>query len=308
MAQRCPLPRRHARFLRSDRGATRTTCYGRRMEEPRRRPGLYRLLAAAVFVALLAGGLLLGRQERRAAEPAATPAGKQAPAPPRAIGAQPPLGRRDLVDAAAVAAEAYASGQPPSLSRLAGRRFMLRLPFGCFGPALEGSSDTSQWRVDPEAGTLRIEVVPKTWTDLPWLGAGEGRPIEAVEGFWIERPWLRGEDCPAAPAARAPMPVVTEPRETIGLAEFHAAGDSRVGRREGRPYQSVLKLAPEQPTPTRGLRLLLEGRVAALPDGTVARCTSPSIDQRPQCLLSVAFERVAFEDPATGQVLQDWTD
>ena len=276
------------------------------MEEPRR-PGRYRLIAAAVFVAILAGGLLLGRQEREAAPPAPAVA-RQAPAPPPVKGPQPPLGRRDLVDAAAVAAEAYASGQQSTLSRLAGRRFVVRLPFGCFGPALEGSSDTSQWRVDPAAGTLRIEVVPETWTDLPWLGAGEGRPIEAVEGFWIERPWLRGEECPAAPAAAAVAPVVMEGRETIGLAEFHVAGGSRVGRREGRPYQSVLKLGPEQPAPTRGLRLLLEGRVAALPDGTVARCTSASVDQRPQCLLSVEFERVAFEDSATGQVLQDWTD
>lgn len=51
-----------------------------------------------------------------------------------------PLSRADLLDAAARAASAYAAGEPPPSENLAlaGRSFILRLPFGCTGPVEAG--------------------------------------------------------------------------------------------------------------------------------------------------------------------------
>ncbi|HRD29396.1 MAG TPA: hypothetical protein PLO65_13940, partial [Caulobacter sp.] len=79
--------------------------------------------------------------------------------------------------------------------------------------------------------------------------------------------------------------------------------------RDGRPYSFVRKVPEGEPaTPAEGYRLVLEGRVTGYPGGHAVRCRSDSPDRRPVCLVAVEFDRVAFEDGATGAVLAEWRE
>ena len=72
----------------------------------------------------------------------------------------------------------------------------------------------------------------------------EGSPsetIEAVEGFWLARPWLMSDACPAQ---RAGVPATAAaPAKLVGIAQYFTSEDSRVGQRSGRSYVSVEKIA-----------------------------------------------------------------
>ncbi|WP_334163572.1 hypothetical protein [Phenylobacterium sp.] len=242
---------------------------------------------------------------------------------------------------AATAAYAAGGGSPASEAALAGRQFRLRLPFGCLG--VSPGTEPASWRYDAERGTLTLTARTVAWTGTPLARSlPEASAIEAVEGFWIPRPWLESESCPAlpvpppagepapdqTPAAKALPPKAQAPRpaaakaepaaapapaarplpspsaQTLGLAEVFREGGSRVFRRGERPYQVVEKSEP--PTGPHVYHLVLEGRIAAGADGRVVRCRAETADRRPVCLVTVEFDRVAFEDPAGGKVLGEW--
>jgi hypothetical protein len=288
------------------------------MVEPSRRTSRLTLATSALaLIAVGAGGFALGRGTMRTPPPPA-PAPVPAAAEPPQASTLPelpgPLGRADLLEAAARAADALSAGRPlpDPVSALAGRAFELRLPFGCSGPSLDPAAPLG-WSFDGAAGTLRVRAQPVRWPPAEWLPARGDAPLaETVEGFWVNRPWSMAETCAAS---SAPTPAVSEPTaperaapepETVGIAEFFPPGASRVGRRDGKAFEAVEKVAADALDSSRGFRLRLRGRLVASPDGRVVLCRAPNPDVRPQCLLSVTLDEVAVENGATDETVATW--
>lgn len=275
------------------------------------------LLAPAVLAfalgAVIAGALLFrSAPQPKAPEPA--PPVEPAPPPPAPSPLPPPpLSRADLVrHANGAAARVTGEGAGPAEDgrALVGRRFVLRLPFGCDGAQPRGGRGQTSALYDPEAQTVRLNARPSDWIGLPVVQTIGGAAPEAVEGFWITRPWSFSEACPPARAETAAPPSPTAPSpETLGLAQFFGVGDSRILRRGDRPYEHVRRLAGgDTGLLSHSYVLVLEGRLRAYPDGRPLRCWSESADHRPVCLYSVQFERVAFEDAADGATLAEWRE
>ena len=131
---------------------------------------------------------------------------------------QPPIDRTRLLTLVAQAASASAAGADNSKAdrALDGKRFEVRMRFGCGESA--AADRASGWTLDRDKKTLRIKAVPDLSKDDPVVrrlaglegaGGAEGgegaEAVEAVEGFWIKRPWLLTAACPAplAPVAEA---------------------------------------------------------------------------------------------------------
>lgn len=282
------------------------------------------IAAAAGLTALLASCSPPAEQATPAPAPAPpTPTPIPIPSPP------PPLGRAELLSAVNTVAAEFASAAadyPAAAAALDGRRFELRLPLGCAGPGPETAP--LRYSYDTQRETLKLTAVPEVWTETPWVRVLErDAEAEAIEGFWISRPWLLTETCPPIPATRAPAPATTSGEddaddesapapspsltfapspETVGIAQVFEAGGSRLLRRAGRPYE-VTRKAPTSESPQSSVyRLVVSGRVTGGADGQPIRCRSLSPDRRPTCLVRVEFTRIAFED-AAGEMLAEWT-
>lgn len=263
----------------------------------------------AVAIALAGAGFIVGRNAGPgpdAPAPSPTPSMTPSPTPsPPAPVVTPSLDRAAVLTAVRAAADAFASGRsPPSeVTALDGRRFELRLPFGCRGPAPADSP--LGWRYDEENGALRVSASPSPFDPAAWLGAGADG-VDLIEGFWVERPWTSSEACPVIPSD---APDGAPPHErTLALAQIHGTGESRVGRREGDAFQAVEKVAPDALRLDQGLRLRLTGRVVSAPGGrgpVICRSPTPS-GGRPVCLLSVALDEVAIENPVPASTLATW--
>ena len=284
------------------------------MVEPKRNLGRAGLAIGAVVVLAGAGALALqlARPSRPApveqakpvvvvqAEDAVPTLIEKLPLPP------PALGRDALLGAAAVAANAYAAGAPAPAGNatLVGRAFTLRLPFGCAAAA----DPVATWTYNVERKTVKFSAQPNLWGKAPWVRTLAGdTPFDAVEGFWVQRPWTQSKACPAAPAD-AVDPAAPAPKETLGLAQFFAPGASRTRQRGTRPYEFTRKYEGEGTPPGHEYQLVLSGRLAAFADGQPVRCWSESSWLRPRCLIAAELTRVAFEDPAIGETLAEWRD
>lgn len=277
------------------------------------------MLAIGLVIACLAVlGLLLWRSHQdQAAKRAAAPPPATAPAtpapPPAQAALEPPApilaGRGDILAAAADAAALQAEpvGMPAPAGGLVGRRFRLRLPFGCAGASATEPAQGSYFTVDPGAETMRIVIRPETWTGSPLVSApGEEPQPEAVAGFWVSRPWLRSEACPRASADPLAAEAARPSPETVGLAVFYEAGASRAARGDAATYQTVVNLEPGRGPPTDGLRLVLEGRVTGFEGGRAFRCRSNHPDQRPVCIARVQIDSLAVESPGGRGPLATW--
>jgi hypothetical protein len=273
-------------------------------------------IASAILAAIAVGaaGFLFGRStvEPTHAPPAVTPAqpiSSPAPAPVLPT-VQRPLSRAELIAAANSAADAFAAGRPlpESVTGLVGRDFELRLPFGCPGASQLGAGALSV-QYDQAAETLRARAEPVRWVPQEWLPNQENMPeaapvAESIEGFWIPRPWTSSEACPPTRPASTGVEVSPVPAEqTLGIAQFFTADESRVGRRDGKAYQAVESVAPGALEMGRGLHLRLRGKLARAPGGGPILCRAPSAT-RPTCLLVVAFDEVAIE--LAGASLATW--
>jgi len=236
--------------------------------------------------------------------PQVTPAATPAPPP------QPTLARQDLVEAAAQAASSYAGGEPVSADDpLVGRPYSVRIPFGCTGPTPPGGqkAGVGHWQWSADGKTIQLGMQPADWKGSALIGeAGASDTWEAIEGFWIPRPWLLSNGCPAVKTDPLRNPDATSP-QTLGLAAVFKAGGSRIGRRDGRAYRFTVR--PERGTPlarpAEGYRLLLEGRVEAFPSNRAIECRASGPDQRPVCIVAARLDHVAFETP-DGSVLAEW--
>lgn len=268
-------------------------------------------VARAASMALL--GLVLGGCQRDPAEPPAR-APTTASVPPVGVAATPvtALDRAGLLAAVDVAASAYASGVEPGEASLSGRRFVVRQAFGCISETsarLEATVEdgVATWSRSADGKNLKVTLTPTDWTRSPWI-TEDGEPSwEAVEGVWLTRPWMRTSDCPRVPASdNAGDPTAPSP-QTVGLASVFEADGSRLGRRNGRAYEHTVRGVDDRPAvaPAGGYRLVLEGRLAAFPEGRSIRCRGSGPDQRPVCIAAVQIDRVAFED-AAGALLSEW--
>lgn len=264
-------------------------------------------------VAALAAGLFSASCQRDA-EPVAPPPEPTQPAktdpvtPPRNAA----LDRRELLSAVAEAASAYAAGADTATdSPLAGRQFDIRLAFGCEGPEAspaEGAGDgLARWSWGPERKNISLSLTPGDWTRSALI-AGTGQDQwEAVEGFWVARPWMAADGCPSIRAdPLASGPAAPSP-QTVGLAAVFETGSSRIGRRNGRAYAHTIRQAGDAPLVAldAGYRIRLQGRIATFPDGRAIRCRAANPNQRPVCVAAVQLDRVAFETP-TGEALSEW--
>lgn len=270
-------------------------------------------------VAVLAAGLALpgcdtdgGKAPDNAAGGGDTPVLNIADAIPLP---QPPIDRERLLLAVARAASAFATGADDREAQadLAGRRFSLRMRFGCRGPAEEPATRPMTWSYDEERERLQVRAAPDISIESQVVASIAGGEFESVEGFWVNRPWLLSDTCPLprpapAPAGEqeqaTPAPARYEPSPSVGIAQFFSASDSRVQRRS-RPYQALQQLAPED-MPTDGFTLVLSGRLKPLRDRRVILCASEDADARPTCIVSAEIDTVAIQNPRTGTVVADW--
>lgn len=273
-------------------------------------PGHSRIVAlAAVAAALFLAQCDRDRPEAVDAEPVAV---DPTPVPPVATPAT--LTRTDLLAATARAASAYAASERiDGTDPLVGRPFALRVPFGCDGPSpttAETAGDgLARWFWGPENQTIQLSLTPGDWLNTALISsAAAGSDWEAVEGFWIPRPWLAAETCsglradPLQSGDGAPSP------QTLGLAAGFTGDDSRVGRRNGRAYAFTIRPTGDTPlaVPVRGYRVLLEGRLASFPDGRAIHCRASSPDQRPVCIAAIRLDRVAFTNADSSVLLSEW--
>ncbi|CAL1692434.1 hypothetical protein MMB232_02601 [Brevundimonas subvibrioides] len=231
----------------------------------------------------------------------------------------PILDRAGLINAAARAASAYASGQVAAgADPLVGRPFSVVTPFAC-GPlpdvAVEDTADRSAppglaratW--GPDRKTVRLTLDPADWTRSPLIaGPNVESGWEAVEGFWVPRPWLATTDCPALTASQTPAVTGAPAVQTVGLAAVFEQDASRVARRNGRAYSFTVRPPSDSvpvSLPPRGYRVVIEGRIGAFADGRAFRCRAAGPDQRPVCIAAMSLDRVAFTR-ADGEVLSEW--
>ena len=292
------------------------------MHEPSPRTSRLAFAGAVAAVVLLGGGgFLLGRSTVPEAPPTVVIPSLAPAAPPEAA-AKPVvrvLARGDVIGIANAAADAASAGQPMPLSVTAAdaQRFEIYLPFGCDGPVSGDSIEPFRWRYDSETASLRISVAPVAFDPEEWLhaqspGRSGGEPTaasEAIEGFWVTRPWSSQETCAreADPSAQRGTDPVTLPGQTLGLAQVFTDEDSRSARRGGKPYESVTRLKQDDLRIDQGLRVRLRGRITRFPEGATVRCRQPAgKEQRPVCLLAVTFDDVAIDNPATKDVIATW--
>lgn len=202
----------------------------------------------------------------------------------------------------AAAAAAYAAGQsaPEEAAQLAGRRFEIRLPFGCHGVSDEEARLRYAW--NPEKRRLKLTAEPTDFSEMSWFtDISQTTAVEATEGFWISRPWLTTEVCPAQTSTTSPPPP-----ETVALVQAFDAESSRLPRRQGRAYEVTRRLPENDAPPEDGYQLVLAGRLVHSEDAVPIRCHSDGGDQRPTCIAQVEFERIAFEK-APGEIVAEWT-
>lgn len=169
------------------------------------------------WITVLASTLLLTGCER-SQDAGKTPA-DEALAPSEILPVDPPLDREGLLRAVGRAASDFASGleDRDRQLQLDGRLFEVRLRFGCAGDAIE----TREWSFDEGQRVLRVRVEPELTSDSAALEALNLEGFEAVEGFWIRRPWLLEAACPAvreispaADATAAPDPAAQPAADT----------------------------------------------------------------------------------------------
>lgn len=277
---------------------------------------------------VLAAALPVLASCQKPSEPAAPEA--PAPATPTVV-LDSTLNRAALLAALSEARTATADGRPRDAA-LSGRTVSVRLPFGCDGA---GSTEPAQPGLPTLArgddGSLMLRVLPEDLaaSDLVVTTGADGAaipsPWEAVEGFWIARPWSGLDAC--RPSEAAPMTVHTAEEieaegglkvgdiappagieRTSGLAAVFETGGSRLGRRQGQAYVHVIRGDKGvDPTPAPGgYALRLEGRLTAFADGKAVHCVQKDAESRPVCVAALRLDRLAFEDGATGALLSEW--
>ena len=246
------------------------------------------------------------------------------PLPPLPV-AEAPMDRAAILLAVARAASATALGQGDDRQQrhLDGKRFEVRLRFGC-NPGARTKEDGGRFGVsfDEKDRTLRLRASPDLGIEDEAAAALAGQGVEAVEGFWIERPWLLTDGCPATPQPQPQPHAEPEapkaekkpeaaapfqpPGPRIGVAQFFTKTDPRTGRRDHRPYEATETLGEDEQPSAEGYNLVLSGRLRAQPLGRVISCHATGVDAPPKCIVSADFDRVWIENPRSTEILAHW--
>ena len=240
---------------------------------------------------------------------------------PIALPVAEPLDREALLLAVMQAASAAALGHrdDDAQRKLDGDPFEFRLRFGCAGATAETTDDRRGWNFDEERRVLRVHVDPDLSSSQLPPGIKDEAGFEAIEGFWLRRPWLLAAGCPVAkpptqPSAEGedqqvalaaePAAPIAQPR--IGVAQFFTKGEARTQRREERAYEATATLGENEAPSPEGYDLILSGRLKRLPNGRVIACAVSDMDSPPACVISVQFDRVWIERPDTREMLAEW--
>lgn len=217
---------------------------------------------------------------------------------------EPVLDREALLQEIFRAASAAAVGADDreAQAELSGRQFIFRLPFACEAATEEEAAEGLQWSFDTSIQTLKVRAAYDISAENRVIKSLGGNQYEAVQGFWVGRPWVLTASCsPGSASARWGQGESAE----IGLAQFFSKTDSRLERRS-RPFEIVQKVAVEDAPGEKGLNLVLAGRLKSLADGTVIKCVAGNPDVRPVCVASVEFDRVTIENAQTQSSLAEW--
>lgn len=283
------------------------------MKEPTPRTSRLALAGGALALLTIAGaGFVAGRSSV-----APAPARMSTPVPPPIAIPQPTvtqakperLDRVGLLALVSATADAFASGRtsPAEVAQLAGRPFSIALPFGCMGPLGETDAAGSGWRYDADRSALRLQVASTHWAPQDWFGAESSVGVEAIEGFWVTRPWTSSETCPATKAPTATSEPAMPAGQTLAIAQLFREGSARQDRRDGEPYAAVVRATPETLRAGSGFRVRLTGQLTDLPGGGAIRCRQPGgPDRSPTCLVGATFNEIAIENPTTGETLARW--
>ena len=75
---------------------------------------------------------------------------------------------------------------------LDGKRFQLHIRFGCRELTPGVTPKTAPFRVsyDDKEHTLKLSARPDLTLDKDWISGLAPENVEAIEGFWLTRPWL----------------------------------------------------------------------------------------------------------------------
>jgi hypothetical protein len=288
-----------------------------------------RCVAAAVVVAALSTSACQRTTDNENAQDGPPNEVSQQPSLPVA---EPPMDRATLLQAVARAASATALGQDDGNAqrRLDGKRFEVRIRFGCATGVQPVKGDLPfSVRFDEEDRTLRVRAAPDLMLRDPAVPPLADQSTEAVEGFWLRRPWMLADGCPAVSRSQGraetePATDVPQSRDTpqgragdaarsavysqrVGIAQFFTGADSRTGRREDRAYEASKVLAENEQPSAEGYNLVLSGRLRRLPGGRVIACRLGNADAPPECVVSAEFDRVRIEVPSTKNVLAEWS-
>lgn len=222
----------------------------------------------------------------------------------------PPLDRAALIAAAAGAADAVASGTPlpQANSALVGRSFVLRMPFGCLGEMKEEAQKESWagWRFNPKSRALRLTARATDLAKVEWMRKVAGEmAFDAVEGFWLRRPWTRAEQCGMGELAPSDA-MLNAAGQRLAIAQFYSPESPRTLRRGDRPYSSTVKLEEGETPSSQGYQLQLEGKLSGFPDGQPVHCSQDNPSIAPRCVIAVEFERVAFVEPGNEEPIVKW--
>jgi hypothetical protein len=230
-----------------------------------------------------------------------------------------PLDRAAVLQAVAKAASAAALGQDDKIAQreLDGDRFTVRIRFGCPSPEPSVENGPFSVRYDVDGRRLQVRASPDLTEVEPWIAALGGDTIEAVEGFWMRKPWLLAPGCPVAeqaPSSITPkstdggsQPVTTAGNEwRVGIAQFFGATETRTTRRDHRAYEATKTLSEGQPPPAQGFDLILSGRLRELANGRVIACHVASHRAPPECVVSVSYDQVRIERADTQETLAEW--
>ncbi len=218
------------------------------------------------------------------------------------------LDRAALIDAASLAASAFAAGDMTNAKfrQFAGRRFELVLPFACNGPIAREEKLDRGWNYDSETGNFQL-VFPSNIV-LPL--EDESQSINDTEpttrfakSFWIERDWLRQGVCPRIPDTSVVTGTAEAP--SLAIAEIADEDSPRADDRDGQPYRVSKRLTAEQLPDKQGLRVVVTGRLASSPK-LPFQCKSVHPDRRPICVILGRFDRLQITNASGSETYGEW--
>jgi hypothetical protein len=263
-------------------------------------PKRQKFWSAAFVCALLAPALLAACTKER--QPAAANSSNQVQAPTaveKEAAALPLAGldREHLLVAmmqAATRAE-LGSEDEEAERRLKGRRFELRMRFGCPGTADARRS----WTYDQAAGALRVKVVPDELAAISLANeATDAGDSSRPRGFLIANPTRLSAGCPAK--AYAAIADTTALR--FAIAPLPAASATRAaGLLDS--YEIVKKIAADA-APAQGLDLVIRGRLDSAGNEPVVQC-APS-GGAVECRSTATIDTISILDPSADRLIAEW--